>query len=305
MSMDPARLPALMAFASVARHGSFTHAAAETGVTASALSQSIRSLETQLNVRLFNRTTRRVALTEAGAQFLARVLPALGELEAAFEALDETRDQPAGTLRINLPRVASELLVLPHLAEFTRRYPQIRLDLTLDDGFADVVGEGFDAGIRLGERVAQDMVAVPLGGDIRIVVAGSPAYFERYPAPATPTDLAAHDCLRYRFSTSGGIYRWEFAQPDDPSRVFEVETRGSLVTNDLHTMVRAAEQGVGLLHVIDDYVKEQLEDGRLVRVLEAWCPSFPGFFLYTASRAQMPFKLRALIDFLREKREVR
>ena len=303
--MAPAQLPALMAFASVARHGSFTHAAAETGVTASALSQSIRSLETQLNVRLFNRTTRRVALTEAGAQFLARVLPALGELEAAFEALDETRDQPAGTLRINLPRVASELLVLPHLAEFTRRYPQIRLDLTLDDGFADVVGEGFDAGIRLGERIAKDMVAVPLSGDICIVVAGSRAYFERYPAPATPTDLAAHDCLRYRFSTSGGIYRWEFAQPDDPSRVFQVETRGSLVTNDLRTMVRAAEQGVGLLHVIDDYVKEQLEDGRLVRVLEAWCPSFPGFFLYTASRAQMPFKLRALIDFLREKREVR
>ncbi|MFM0177558.1 LysR family transcriptional regulator [Paraburkholderia aspalathi] len=303
--MDPAQLPALMAFASVARHGSFTHAAAETGVTASALSQSIRSLETQLNVRLFNRTTRRVALTEAGSHFLARVLPALGELEAAFEALDETRDQPAGTLRINLPRVASELLVLPHLAEFTRRYPQIRLDVTLDDGFADVVGEGFDAGIRLGERIAKDMVAVPLSGDIRIVVAGSRAYFERYPAPATPTDLAAHDCLRYRFSTSGGIYRWEFAQPDDPSRVFQVETRGSLVTNDLRTMVRAAEQGVGLLHVIDDYVKEQLEDGRLVRVLEAWCPSFPGFFLYTASRAQMPFKLRALIDFLREKREVR
>jgi DNA-binding transcriptional LysR family regulator len=305
IAMDPAQLPALMAFTSVARHGSFTHAAAETGVTASALSQSIRSLETQLNVRLFNRTTRRVALTEAGAQFLARVLPALGELQAAFEALDETRDQPAGTLRINLPRVASELLVLPHLAEFTRRYPQIRLDLTLDDGFADVVGEGFDAGIRLGERVAQDMVAVPLGGDIHIAVAGSPAYFERYPVPATPADLAAHDCLRYRFSTSGGVYRWEFAQPGDPSRVFEVETRGSLVTNDLRTMVQAAEQGAGLLHVIDDYVSEQLADGRLVRVLDAWCPSFPGFYLYTASRAQMPFKLRALIDFLREKRGVR
>ena len=160
--MDSAQLPALMAFVSVARHGSFTHAAAATGVTASALSQSIRSLETQLNVRLFNRTTRRVALTEAGAQFLARVRPALGELEAAFEALDETRDQPAGTLRINLPRIASELLVLPHLAEFMHRYPQIRLDMTLDDGLADVVGDGFDAGIRLGERVAQDMVAVPL-----------------------------------------------------------------------------------------------------------------------------------------------
>jgi DNA-binding transcriptional LysR family regulator len=304
-TMDPAQLPALMAFVSVARHGSFTHAAAETGVTASALSQSIRSLETQLNVRLFNRTTRRVALTEAGAQFLGRVRPALGELEAAFEALDETRDQPAGNLRINLPRVASELLVLPHLAEFTRRYPQIRLDMTLDDGMADVVGEGFDAGIRLGERVAQDMVAVPLSGEIRIAVAGSPGYFERYAPPATPADLAAHDCLRYRFASSGGIYRWEFAPPDDPARVFEVETRGALVTNDLRTMVQAAEQGVGLLHVIEDYVREQLDDGRLVRVLDAWCPSFPGFYLYTASRAQMPLKLRALIDFLKEKRGAR
>lgn len=197
--MEPAQLPALMAFACVARHGSFTRAAAETGVTASALSQTIRSLEAQLNVRLLNRTTRRVALTEAGAQFLASVNPALTTLEAAFKALDEARDQPAGTLRINLPRVASELLVLPHLAEFTRRYPQIGLDLTLDDGFADVIGEGFDAGIRLGERVAQDMVAVPLGGEIRMVVAGSPAYFERHATPATPADLAGHDCLRYRF----------------------------------------------------------------------------------------------------------
>ncbi|WP_258878881.1 LysR substrate-binding domain-containing protein [Paraburkholderia sp. BL6669N2] len=193
----------------------------------------------------------------------------------------------------------------PHLAEFTRRYPQIRLDLTLDDGLADVVGEGFDAGIRLGERVARDMVAVPLGGEMRIAVAGSPAYFERYAPPATPADLAAHDCLRYRFTSSGGIYRWEFAPPDDPARVFEVETRGALVTNDLRTMVQAAEQGVGLLHVIEDYIREQLDDGRLSRVLDAWCPSFPGFYLYTASRAQMPLKLRALIDFLKEKRSAR
>jgi len=303
--MDPAQLPSLMAFDAVARHGSFTHAAAETGVSPSALSQTIRALETQLNVRLFNRTTRRVALTEAGAQFLERVRPALAALEAAFDSLDETRDHPAGTLRINLPRVASELLVLPHLAEFSRTYPHIRLEMALDDGFADLVGEGFDAGIRLGERVAQDMVAVPLSRRIRIVVAGSPGYFERYPKPATPDDLAAHNCLHYRFSSSGGIYRWEFAQPENPQRVFEVETQGSFVTNDLRTMVRAAQDGVGLLHVIDDYVREELEDGRLVSVLDEWCPSFPGFYLYTASRAQMPLKLRALIDFLVEKKRER
>ncbi|MGF6599280.1 DNA-binding transcriptional LysR family regulator [Paraburkholderia sp. GAS448] len=303
--MDPAQLPALMAFDSVARHGSFTHAAGETGVSPSALSQTIRALETQLNVRLFNRTTRRVALTEAGAQFLERVRPALAALDAAFDSLDEARDHPAGTLRINLPRVASELLVLPHLAEFTLAYPHIRLELALDDGLADLVGEGFDAGIRLGERVAQDMVAVPLSSEVRIAVVGSPAYFVRLPKPGTPDDLAAHNCLRYRFLTSGGIYRWEFAQPGNAQRVFEVETQGSFVTNDLRTMVRAAEDGVGLLHVIDDYVREQIEDGRLVRVLGEWCPSFPGFYLYTASRAQMPLKLRALIDFLVMKRRER
>jgi DNA-binding transcriptional LysR family regulator len=280
--VDPAQLPALVAFASVARHGSFTRAAGESGVSASALSQSVRTLETQLNVRLFNRTTRRVALTEAGTQFLERVRPALAALESAFDALDETRDHPAGTLRINLPRVASELLVLPHLGEFRRLYPHIRLEMALDDGLAD-------------------LVAIALGGEIRIVVAGSPGYFEHHQPPQTPDDLAAHDCLHYRFATSGGIYRWEFAQPGDPARVFEVDTRSSFVTNDLRTMVRAAEQGVGLLHVVGDYVREQLADGRLVPVLDAWCPSFAGFYLYTASRAQMPLKLRLLIDFLQGK----
>ncbi|HTR08041.1 MAG TPA: LysR family transcriptional regulator [Paraburkholderia sp.] len=296
------RLPALLAVAAVARHGSFTRAASAAGVSTSALSQTVRALEAQLGVRLFNRTTRRVALTEAGAQFLARVHPALAEIEAAFDALDASRDEPAGTLRINLPRVASELLVLPHLAEFMERHPQIRLELALDDGFADLVGEGFDAGIRLGESVAPGMVAVPIGGPIRIVVVGAPRYFRRRARPATPDDLAAHDCLHYRFAT-GGVYRWEFAQPDDPQRVFDVLTEGRFVTNDLRTMVRAAEQGVGLLHVVEDYVRASLDDGRLVPVLESWCPSFPGFYLYTAGRAQLPPKLRAFIDFLREKRE--
>ena len=295
------RLPALLAVAAVARHGSFTRAASAAGFSTSALSQAVRALEAQLGVRLFNRTTRRVALTEAGAQFLARVQPALAQIEAAFDALDASRDAPAGTLRINLPRVASELLVMPHLADFMTRYPQIKLELALDDGFADLVGEGFDAGIRLGESVAPGMVAVPIGGPIRIVVVGSPEYFERHARPVTPDDLAAHDCLHYRFAT-GGVYRWEFAQPDDQRRVFDVVTAGRFVTNDLRTMVRAAEQGVGLLHVIEDYVRSPLDEGRLVPVLESWCASFPGFYLYTAGRAQLPPKLRAFIDFLREKR---
>lgn len=298
-----ARMPALLAVAAVARHGNFTRAALACGVSTSALSQSVRALEAQLGVRLFNRTTRRVALTEAGAQFLARVQPALAEIEAAFDALDASRDQPAGTLRINLPRVASELLVLPHLAEFMERHPQIRLELALEDAFADLVGAGFDAGIRLGESLAPGMVAVPVGGPIRIAVVGAPAYFGRHAPPATPDDLAAHDCLHYRFAT-GGVYRWEFARPDEPQRVFDALTQGRFMTNDLRTMVRAAEEGVGLLHVIEDFVREQLDSGRLVPVLQDWCPSFPGFYLYTPGRAQLPPKLRAFIDFLREKRGI-
>ncbi|HVW50797.1 MAG TPA: LysR family transcriptional regulator [Trinickia sp.] len=299
--MNSAQLPALVAFANVARHGSFTRAAAESGVSASALSQSIRALEAQLNVRLFNRTTRRVALTEAGAQFLERVQPALAMLAAACESLDEARGEATGTLRINLSRVASDLLVMPHLSEFTRRYPRVTVELALDEGLSDVVGEGFDAGIRLGERLARDMVAIPLSGPLRIVVAGSPAYFARFPKPATPDDLTQHDCLRYRFATSRGIYRWEFAQPAAPRRSFEVQTQGSFVTNDLRTMVQAAEQGVGLLHVIEDYVRPQLADGRLLRVLDDWALTFDGFSLYMPSRVQMPLKLRVFVDFLKEK----
>jgi DNA-binding transcriptional LysR family regulator len=299
--MDPAQLPALVAFANVARHGSFTRAAAEGGISASALSQSIRALEAQLNVRLFNRTTRRVALTEAGAQFLERVRPALALLDEAYETLEETQAEPRGTLRINLPRIASELLVMPHLAEFTRRYPRIVFEMSLDEGLSDLIGEGFDAGIRLGERLARDMVAVPLSGPLRLVVAGSPAYFEQYGKPVTPSELTQHNCLRYRFATSRGIYRWEFAEPGQPRRVIEVETAGTFITNDLRTMVHAAEQGVGLLHVIEDYVRPQLADGRLVRVLDDWSLTFDGFSLYMPSRTQMPLKLRVFVDFLREK----
>lgn len=301
--MDPAQLPALMAFESVARQQSFTRAAAQTGVSASALSQSIRLLEAQLGIRLFNRTTRRVALTEAGVRFLERVRPALSMLETAFDVLDEMRDQPSGLLRINLPRIANEMLVLPHLGEFKQLYPQITLELALDDGLSEIVGEGFDAGIRLGEMLARDMVAIPLSGRLRIAVAGSPEYFTRHAPPSVPDDLMRHDCLRYRFTTSGGIYRWEFVSPAEPSRVFEVDPPGGFVTNDIRTMVRAAEQGAGLVHVFEGYVGEQLADGRLVRVLDDWSPTFDGFCLYTSSRAQMPLKLRVLIDFLRSKRQ--
>lgn len=296
--MDAAQLPAVSAFARVAQCGSFTRAAAALGVSPSALSQTIRGLETQLGVRLLQRTTRRVGLTEAGAQFLRSVMPALESLAVAFDALNDWRAHPAGTLRINLSRVASELLVMPYLAEFSAAYADITLELIMDDGISDLVAEGCDAGIRLGERLAQDVVAVRLGGEQRTIVAGSPAYFARHGKPSTPEDLCTHDCLRYRFASSGGIYRWEFTRD---GRTFEVDLNGRVVTNDLRTMVEAALQGVGLVHVIEDYVRAPLADGRLERVLDEWCQPFPGFYLYTPSRAHMPLKLRAFIDFLQAK----
>lgn len=296
--MDASHLPAVHAFARVAQCGSFTHAAAELGVSASALSQTVRALERQLGVRLLQRTTRRVGLTEAGAQFLQQVRPALDALSAAFDTLDDWRGHPLGTLRINLPRVACELLIRPWLAEFRAAYPHLTLELVLDDGLSDIVAQGCDAGIRLGERLARDMVAIRLGGALRIAVAGAPSYFARRGRPRTPEELRAHDCLRYRFTTSGGLYRWEFARD---GRVFEVDVDGGLIANDLPTMVDAALQGVGLVHVIEDVIRAPLADGRLERVLEPWALVFPGFYLYTPSRAQMPLKLRAFIDFLQEK----
>jgi DNA-binding transcriptional LysR family regulator len=241
-----------------------------------------------------NRTTRRVGVTEAGALFLQRVLPALDQFSAAFSELDELRGHPTGTLRISLPRIAMTTVVAPLLRDFCGAYPQIRLDLIADDRFVDLIGEGFDAGIRLGERLAQDMIAVRATHEQRIAVVGSPEYFERYPRPLQPADLHRHRCLRFRFS-SGVIYRWEFGRA---GQEFEIDVEGPLICNDNALMQAAAKQGVGLAHLMEDLVGEDLASGALVRVLEDWCPPFPGFYLYYPSRAQMPLKLRVLIDFL-------
>jgi DNA-binding transcriptional LysR family regulator len=288
------QLPAVAAFARVAQHASFSKAAAVLGVSPSALSQTVRVLETRLGIRLLNRTTRRVGVTEAGALFLRRVLPALEQFTAAFSELDELRDEPTGTLRISLPRVAMTTIVAPLLREFYGAYPQIHLELIADDRFVDLVGEGFDAGIRLGESLAQDMIAVRATRDQRTAVVGSPQYFERNPRPLQPADLHRHHCLRFRFS-SGAIYRWEFGRS---GQEFEIDVDGPLICNDNALMHGAAKQGLGLAHLMEDLVREDLESGALVRVLEDWCPPFPGFYLYYPSRAQMPLKLRVLIDFL-------
>jgi DNA-binding transcriptional LysR family regulator len=267
----PEQLPAVAAFARVAQLASFSKAAATLGVSPSALSQTIRALEARLGLRLLNRTTRRVGVTEAGALFLQRILPALEQFTAAFSELDELRGTPTGTLRISLPRIAMTTIVAPVLRDFCDAYPQIRLELIADDRFVDLIGEGFDAGIRLGERLAQDMVAVRATREQRIAVVGSPEYFERHPPPLQPADLHRHRCLRFRF-TSGVIYRWEFGRA---GQEFEIDVDGPLICNDNALMQVAAKQGVGLAHLMEDLVREDLASGALVRVLGDWCPPFP------------------------------
>ncbi|MGH8435563.1 MAG: LysR family transcriptional regulator [Pseudomonas sp.] len=302
--MDPSQLPSLAWFAHVAHHRSFTRAAAEMGVSRAALSQSLKALEQQLNVRLLYRTTRDMSLTEQGQRLFDSLQPALGAIERAVRSLGEAGREPSGLLRVNTSRIAAKKLVEPHLAEFLGRHPQLKLEVVMDDGLANIVAAGCDAGIRLGESLAEHMVAVPITPVLEMAVVGSPGYFERHGKPATPADLVQHNCLCYRHTSSGAIYRWEFASPDVEGHTFVVEPHGSLTTNDDDGMIRAALQGVGLVQHMDLAVREHLGDGTLVRVLQRWCKPFPGFYLYVPSREQMPAKVRALMDFLVEKRAV-
>lgn len=294
---------ALRAFHAIARHGSFTRAAAVLEVSPSALSQTLRQLETQLGVRLLQRTTRKVGLTEAGAQFLERIAPALAEIDGAVEALRQHGERPAGTLRITASYSLLDQLLGPLLGEFLRRYPDITLELVVDNALSDLIGEGIDAGIRLGERLARDMVAVPLGGPLRAVVVGSPAYFAQHGRPQHPRELAQHRCARFRFTGSGGIYRWEFAHPSgrQRGRWFDIEVDGPLIANDPAVPIHAALDGGLLVHVLEPMVREHLASGRLESVLDDWLPPFDGFHLYYPSRRHVPPKLRAFIDFLRER----
>ena len=293
--MTPELLPGIVALVQVARHASFTRAAAELGVSASALSQTVRTLERRLGVRLLERTTRRVGVTEAGRRFLATAAPGLALIDAAIEGLDEARDEPSGVLRLNLSRVAAGIRLLPHLRAFGERYPRITLDLHCDNRLVDLVGGGFDAGIRLGESLAPDMVAIPLGGPLRLAIFAAPAYVERHGMPADPDGLAQHRCLNVRLST-GGIYRWEFAQG---RRVFDVAVDGPVVSNDNGLLVDAARAGMGIACAMEDEVRGDFAEGTLVPVLEPWWSRFPGFYLYCASREQMPRRLRVFVDFIR------
>lgn len=300
--MDPSRLPPLAWFAHIAHHGSFTKAAAEMGVSRAALSQSLKSLEEQLNVKLIYRTTRDMSLTEEGQRLFDQLRPALGAIEQAVRGVGDANAAPSGLLRVNTSRIAARNLVEPHLAEFFARYPQLKLELVLDDGLSSIIADGCDAGIRMGESLASHVVAVPISPMLEMAVVASPEYFRRYGMPETPADLATHDCVAYRHTSSGAVFRWEFSSPEPGGHAFVVEPQGSLITNDDDSMIRAALQGAALVQHVDIAVRQPLQDGSLVRVLQPWCKPFAGFYLYVPTREQMPRKVRAFTDFLIEKR---
>lgn len=303
MPIEPSLLSSLTWFAHIARNRSFTKAATEMEVTRAALSQHLKGLERHLNVRLLNRTTRDMSLTEEGQRLLDVLQPALTSIERAVREMGEANAEPSGLIRINTSRVAARLLLEPRMDEFLARHPRLRLELVMNDGFSNIVADGLDAGIRLGESLDEHMIAAPVTPMLEMAIVGSPAYFARHGVPETPEDLMRHNCLAYRFTSSGTIDRWSFTSPDAEARTVVLDPKGNAVFNDDDSMVRAAIRGIGLVQHIDLCVRQHLADGSLVRVLKPWCRPFPGFFLYVPSRAQMPAKIRALMDFLIEQRE--
>ncbi len=289
------QLDGLIAFCKVAQYKGFSAAAAELEVSPSALSQAIRHLEARLGVRLLHRSTRSVSLTEAGDAYLARVGPALEQVFEAGEELNVMQGRPAGLLRINAARVSIAMVLQQRLAGFLREYPHVQVELTNDEGFIDIVERGFDAGIRMGESVQQDMVAVPMGGPVTMAIVASPEYLKRIPAPKHPDDLKHHNCIRFRFAGTGTIYKWEF---DVEGRAVEYEIQGGLTINDTLFNLDAALEGVGLAYTYEQLAKPYIQAKRLTRVLTKFSPTFPGFYLYYPSRHDQPTKLKALIEFI-------
>lgn len=293
--MNLASLADLQAFAAVARLRSFRQAAAELGVSPSALSHALRGLETRLGVRLLNRSTRSVAPTEAGERLLSRLSPALQDIHGALDEINAFRDSPLGTLRINAPHAACELVLAPLVARFITTHPGMRVELVADNAFVDIVATGFDAGVRFGESLQQDMVALPLGPAQRFVVVASPAYLAAHGTPLCPRELQQHRCIRIRF-TNGSLYRWEFARGNEQ---LEIEVDGPLAVAEMSLMIDAAERDLGLAYVYAQYAAAPVAAGRLITVLDDWCPEIPGFYLYYPSRKLMPAGLKAFVDLLR------
>ena len=286
----------LVAFLAVARERSFTRAAAKLGVSPSALSHTIRKLEERLGVRLLTRTSRSVATTEPGERLLERVGPHFDQVADELAALTELRDKPAGTLRITTGDQPAESILLPALAKLLPLYPDLTVELTVDNGFVDIVAERFDAGVRLGETLAQDMVAVRIGPDMRMAIAGSPGYLAARGLPQTPDDLAHHNCINLRHQAKGGISVWDLEKDD---RAVNVRVEGQLVVNDIAVVRQAAIDGLGLCYLPRDYLQTQIATGELEPVLEDWCPPFPGYHLYYPSRRQQSPALAAFVAAVR------
>jgi DNA-binding transcriptional LysR family regulator len=294
--MRGSRFAALSAFVEVAEHRSFTKAAGQLGVTTGSLSQTIRALEESLGVRLLNRTTRSVALTEAGERILTRLRPLLVDFEAVVDSANDFRDRPAGQLRFTIPPGVQTYLIGPVLARFLTQYPEIVIEISVDASMTDIVASRYDAGIRFGKRLAKDMISVRISDKIRHIVVASPDYLARHPQPRTPQDLLSHNCIRMRFP-SGTFLPWQFAIE---GQIVELEVSGSVTANEPELLVCAALDGIGLLYMVEDYVGPMISEGRLIAVLEKWMPPpSDAFFLYYPSRRQNPAPLQALIDFLR------
>lgn len=297
--MKRVRSTDLAVFLAIATHRSFRKAAVELGVTPSALSHALRAIEDRLEVRLVNRTTRGVALTEAGERLFDRIRPAFLDIDAALDDLDTFRGQPYGKLRLNAPRAAAKLVLLPIVSRFLKAHPSVEVDIVVNDALIDMVSSGFDAGIRFGESIAADMIAIPIGPRHSFAVVGTPGYFEGRGRPQTPHDLKDHVCIRFRFA-GGAFYHWEF---ECGGIELEIEVRGPLTLGDQDIMRDAVLQGDGLGYLFEDQVRDEIETGKLVRVLDDWCPYYPGFFLYYPSRRQLPTALRAFIDFVKAERD--
>ena len=286
----------LAAFLAVARERSFTKAAAKLGVSQSALSHTMRALEERLGLRLLTRTTRSVAPTEAGERLLRTVGPRIDEIDAELAALSDLRDKPSGTIRVTAGEHAADTVLWPALKRIVPAYPDIQIEVIVDYGLTDIVAERYDAGVRLGEQVAKDMIAVRIGPDMRMAVVAAPSYFATRPRPRTPQDLTGHACIGLRMPTHGGLFAWEF---EKRGREVNVRVEGPLVFNNLKLRLEAALAGLGLAYMPEDHARQHVARGQLVRVLEDWCAPFSGYHLYYPSRRQPTPAFTVLVDALR------
>jgi DNA-binding transcriptional LysR family regulator len=292
----PLHLPYLFAFEVVARHLNFARAAQELNVSPAAMSKTIKQLEAQLGTRLFNRTTRSVSFTESGQRLRDELVPALAQIRGSVEQARESASKPSGLLRLNTSYVAYAALIEPHLNVFMTRFPDIRLDVQIDNGLSDIVGEGFDAGIRLGGALQRDVIAVPFGPLQQLVCVGSPKYFKVRGEPKTPKDLLEHECIRQRLGTDGRMFDWYF---NVAGKRVQIEVQGRLQFNEMRPVMTAASEGAGLAYVFRQFAAPYIRQKRLSVVLERYSKPLEAFHLYYPSRAQMPGKLRAFVDFVR------